>query len=299
MLAEMKVPLWWPGTAARPEVAPVTVEPTSIATKNIANNKEPAWTQGQNDLEKAAEPVARAAPPRPVPAAPTEARAPRAEGIENMDWPALKAAVAGCQACKLCERRRNTVFGVGDPAAEWMFVGEAPGENEDLQGEPFVGQAGHLLDNLLKSIGLSRSAGAAPDAGESGGGGRPEGVPPAPRGAYIANVIKCRPPGNRNPEPAELAQCEPFLARQVALVRPRIIVAMGRFATNTLLAGTVPGVASQPLGKLRGQVHRYQDIPVVVTYHPAYLLRNLPEKAKVWADLCLALDVAEGVQRSG
>ena len=209
-----------------------------------------------------------------------------------MDWPALQDAVAGCRACGLCERRRNTVFGVGDTAADWMFVGEAPGENEDLQGEPFVGQAGHLLDNMLKAVGRSRSAGALPQ-GESAPADAS-----ALRSAYITNVIKCRPPGNRNPEPGEMAQCEPFLARQVALVQPKILVAMGRFAANTLLAETVPGVATQPLGKLRGLVHQYRGIPVVVTFHPAYLLRSPAEKAKSWADLCLAMDVFEGVQPS-
>ena len=180
-----------------------------------------------------------------------------------MDWASLEAAVAGCQACGLCRGRRNTVFGVGDRQAGWMLVGEAPGENEDLRGEPFVGNAGQLLDNMLRAVGLDRQ-----------------------QGVYIANVIKCRPPGNRNPEPAEVAQCEPFLRRQIALVRPRIIVAMGRFAVQSLL-GT-----QEPIGKLRGRLHQYEGVPVVVTYHPAYLLRNLPDKAKAWADLCLALDQA-------
>jgi uracil-DNA glycosylase len=289
MLAEMKVPLWWPETApTEPAVAPVVAHPS------IANIQESTRAEGQKDPDNFTPHGARQPAPRAAPAVAAATRVQRSgEGIEQMDWPALKAAVAGCQACVLCERRRHTVFGVGDPTAEWMFVGEAPGENEDLQGEPFVGQAGHLLDNMLKAIGLSRSAGAAAGAGEAGGEGHAS--PPALRGAYIANVIKCRPPGNRNPEPGEVAQCEPFLARQVALVRPKILVAMGRFAASTLLAGSVPGVASVPLGKLRGQVYRYQGIPVVVTYHPAYLLRTLSDKAKAWADLCLALDVAEGV----
>ena len=173
-----------------------------------------------------------------------------------MPWP---QAVAQCQACKLCDGRRNTVFGVGDQQADWLIVGEAPGENEDLQGEPFVGQAGKLLDNMLKALGLDRSS-----------------------KVYIANVLKCRPPGNRNPEPEEVAQCEPFLRRQVQLLQPKIILAMGRFAVQALL-GT-----SEPIGKLRGRAHDYLGVPVVVTYHPAYLLRNLPDKAKAWADLCLA-----------
>jgi DNA polymerase len=190
--------------------------------------------------------------------------APRAErarpaGVDRMDWAELEQAVAGCRACKLCEGRTRTVFGVGDHQADWLIVGEAPGENEDLQGEPFVGQAGRLLDNMLAALGLDRH-----------------------RHVYIANVLKCRPPGNRNPEPEEVAQCEPFLRRQVALLRPRVILAMGRFAVQSLLQ------TGEPIGKLRGRVHRYEDVPVVVTYHPAYLLRNLPDKAKAWADLCLA-----------
>ncbi len=182
-----------------------------------------------------------------------------------MDWETLEQTVAACRACGLCEGRRNTVFGVGDRQADWLVVGEAPGEQEDLQGEPFVGPAGQLLDNMLRGIGLARG-----------------------QGVYIANVLKCRPPGNRNPQPDEVAQCEPYLRRQVALLQPRIVLAMGRFAVQSLLGTT------EPIGKLRGRAHQYQGVPVVVTYHPAYLLRNLPEKAKAWADLCLALEVMGG-----
>ena len=185
-----------------------------------------------------------------------------------MDWPALREAVAGCTACKLCKGRKQTVFGVGHPGAHWMIVGEAPGEQEDIQGEPFVGKSGQLLDNMLRAIHLTR------------------GQAPPERQVYIANSVKCRPPGNRNPEPAELAQCEPFLIRQVELVRPRIILAMGRFAVQSLLR------SSEPIGKLRGRVHRYQGVPLIVTYHPAYLLRNLEDKAKAWDDLCLAVATA-------
>ncbi len=186
----------------------------------------------------------------------------REAAIAAMDWPALDAAVAGCTACGLCHTRTNTVFGVGDRQAEWMLIGEAPGENEDLQGEPFVGQAGKLLDNMLVSLGLRRG-----------------------RNVFIANVLKCRPPGNRNPEPAEVEQCEPFLKQQIALVRPRVIVVLGRFAAQSLLRTTTP------IGKLRGTVHSYEGIPVVVTYHPAYLLRTLTDKARAWEDLCLAREV--------
>lgn len=192
--------------------------------------------------------------------------------IAAMDWDALQQAVAGCQACGLCQSRKNTVFGVGDTQARWLVVGEAPGENEDLQGEPFVGQAGALLDNMLKAIGLNRQGTGA-------------------QGVYIANVLKCRPPANRNPQPEEVLQCEPYLRRQVALQQPQIILALGRFAAQSLLQHSVPDVATLPLGRLRGQVHNYEGVPVVVSYHPAYLLRTPQDKAKTWADLCLAMDV--------
>jgi DNA polymerase len=162
------------------------------------------------------------------------------------------------------------VFGVGYRRAEWMLVGEAPGADEDACGEPFVGQAGKLLDNMLAAIGLSRE-------GET------------PQSVFIANALKCRPPGNRNPEPAEMAQCQPFLHRQVELVDPKLVVVMGRFATQALL-GTDASIAS-----LRGKVHHIgvggRRVPVVVTYHPAYLLRDLGEKSKSWADLCFAREV--------
>ncbi|SAL53535.1 uracil-DNA glycosylase [Caballeronia humi] len=177
----------------------------------------------------------------------------------TLDWPTLADRVANCQLCRLCERRTNTVFGVGDREADWMLIGEAPGENEDKLGEPFVGQAGKLLDSMLRAVTLARDS-----------------------NVYIANVIKCRPPGNRNPEPDEVARCEPYLQRQVALVKPKVIVALGRFAAQSLLK-TEASIAS-----LRGRVHQYEGVPVIVTYHPAYLLRSLPDKAKAWADLCLA-----------
>ena len=189
--------------------------------------------------------------------------------IANLDWPALREAVAACTACKLCESRRQTVFGVGHTQAHWMIVGEAPGEQEDRQGEPFVGKSGQLLDNMLRAIQLTRG-----DAAE-----------PAHQ-VYIANTLKCRPPGNRNPLPDELAKCEAFLIRQVQLLQPKIILAMGAFAVQSLLRST------EPVGRLRGRVHRYQGVPLIVTYHPAYLLRNPVDKAKAWDDLCLAVETA-------
>jgi DNA polymerase len=203
-----------------------------------------------------------------------------------MDWPQLEATVAACRACGLCAGRTQTVFGVGSRTADWMVIGEAPGENEDCQGQPFVGQAGKLLDNMLAAIGLSRQVGDTMNSVAAGGDSvRADGPKDSKQGVYIANVLKCRPPGNRNPQPDEIAQCEPYLRRQVALVQPKIILAMGRFAVQSLLQTT------EPIGKLRGRVHHYEGVPVIVTYHPAYLLRALPEKAKAWQDLCLALGV--------
>ncbi|AXL51240.1 DNA polymerase [Paraburkholderia caffeinilytica] len=195
--------------------------------------------------------------------APVEARreAPEPASIQTLDWDALSERVAACERCRLCEKRTNTVFGVGDRNADWMLIGEAPGENEDRLGEPFVGQAGKLLDNMLRALTLARDS-----------------------NVYIANVIKCRPPGNRNPEPDEVARCEPYLQRQVALVKPKLIVALGRFAAQSLLK------TDASISSLRGRVHEYEGVPVIVTYHPAYLLRSLPDKAKAWADLCLARD---------
>jgi uracil-DNA glycosylase family 4 len=174
-------------------------------------------------------------------------------------WLELKQAVSGCTQCGLHKSRTQTVFGVGDENADWMLIGEAPGAEEDRLGDPFVGQAGKLLDSMLAAIDLHRA-----------------------RNVYIANVLKCRPPGNRNPEPGEVAKCTPHLLRQIELVKPKLILAMGRFAAQTLL-GTDASIAS-----LRGKVHRYAGVPLIVTYHPAYLLRTLPDKAKAWEDLVFA-----------
>ncbi len=183
----------------------------------------------------------------------------REEAIAALPWGELPAHIAACTACGLCRSRQHAVPGVGLEGARWLVIGEAPGAEEDRQGEPFVGQAGKLLDNMLAAIGLKR--------GEA---------------VYIANVLKCRPPGNRNPEPAEVAACRPYLERQIALLQPKMILALGRFAALTLLD------SDATIASLRGRVHSRQGIPLVVTYHPAYLLRNLPDKAKAWEDLCLA-----------
>lgn len=177
----------------------------------------------------------------------------------RMDWAELKSTVSGCVSCELHKNRTQTVFGVGDENADWLFVGEGPGAEEDAKGEPFVGQAGKLLDNMLAAIGLKR--------GEN---------------VYIANVVKCRPPGNRNPQPGEMATCFPYLVRQIELIKPKLIVALGKIAVQALLE------KDATISSLRGRVLDYRGIPLIITYHPAYLLRNLPDKAKAWADLCLA-----------
>ena len=185
--------------------------------------------------------------------------APALPPASSATWDDLRVQVANCRACGLCAQRKQAVFGVGHEQAPWLFVGEGPGADEDEYGEPFVGQAGKLLDSMLAAIGCERG-----------------------REVYIANVVKCRPPGNRTPTPAEAAACAPFLDRQIELIAPKLIVALGKTAATRLL-GTEASLAS-----LRGRVHRYRDIPVVVTYHPAYLLRSLPEKAKAWEDLVFA-----------
>jgi uracil-DNA glycosylase len=184
--------------------------------------------------------------------------------LMRMDWTELKSSVASCIECELHKKRNKTVFGVGDENADWMFVGEGPGADEDALGDPFVGQAGKLLDNMLAAIKLQRGV-----------------------GVYIANVVKCRPPGNRNPERAEALACEPYLHRQIELIKPRLIVALGKVAAVNLLARDVS------VANLRGKVHEYRDVPLIVTYHPAYLLRTLTDKAKAWEDLCFAVDTIE------
>jgi len=260
MLAEMGVRVWAPRPAAPAPVKRVAEAPVHRASAPVP--------------VEAFAPAAPRAVAKPAPsdggATPAvvvkPARSPAAQGIEQMDWAQLEATVAACRACGLCESRRHTVFGAGSVTADWMVVGEAPGENEDREGQPFVGAAGQLLDNMLRAVGRSRSGTDA-------------------KGVYIANVLKCRPPSNRNPQAAEVAQCAPYLARQVALLQPKMILAMGRFAVQSLLQ------TDEPIGKLRGRVHHYQGVPVIVTYHPAYLLRTPTDKAKAWADLCLALEV--------
>ena len=189
--------------------------------------------------------------------------------VASLDWTALRETVAACRLCGLCETRTQTVFGVGDTSARWMFIGEAPGADEDRQGEPFVGRAGQLLTSMIRATGLTRES------------------------VYIANVLKCRPPGNRDPKAEEAAACRAYLDRQVELVNPTLVVAVGRIAAQTLLGTDVP------LAKLRGRVHALGAArrPLVVVYHPAYLLRSPGEKRKAWLDLLQAKQVFERRQR--
>ena len=295
MLAEMGIKLWAPSA---PRVAGIAPEKeadrageTSAGAEFDSKPTPTARLQTPAEAPIVRPPVRAIAAPLPTaPAAPVPtALGPRPEGVADMDWPQLEATVAACRACGLCAGRTQTVFGVGAGSADWMVIGEAPGENEDRQGQPFVGQAGKLLDAMLAAIGLSRQAEDAPESVASSAHlAGAEGQKGLKRGVYIANVLKCRPPDNRNPQPDEIAQCEPYLRRQVALVQPKVILAMGRFAVQSLLQTT------EPIGRLRGRVHQYQGVPVIVTYHPAYLLRALPEKAKAWQDLCLAMEVMRG-----
>jgi len=192
--------------------------------------------------------------------------APSMPDSSGLDWEALRQAVVTCTRCPLHASRSQAVFGVGDQQADWLFIGEAPGADEDRLGEPFVGQAGRLLDAMLASIGLKRG-----------------------RNVYIANVLKSRPPGNRDPKPEETAACIPYLERQIELIRPKVIVVLGRIAAQSLL------VTDTSISKLRGRVHEYRGVQMVVTYHPAYLLRNPADKARAWEDLCLARGLIQPV----
>ena len=258
MLQEMGVHVWLPGTAFAVQVAP-------------SDAHAPADS-----------PALR--PPLPAPvssfvSAPASARPALAGQLSALEWPALAEMASACQACGLCAGRKLSTLQAPSTAAQadWLVVGDPPDEDEDRLGQPFVQDAGLLLDNMLKAVGASRSGtGAA--------------------GAHLSNVVKCRPPQGRIPQSAELAQCAMYLQREIALVQPKVIVAMGRFAMQLLLSEQ-PELATLPLGKLRGTAYRYQGVPVVVTYHPKVLLRASADKAKAWADLCLAMDVVQSQAR--
>ena len=191
---------------------------------------------------------------------------PGQSAVSGVDWMTLQARVEACTQCELHGSRTQTVFGVGNRNADWLLIGEAPGRDEDQQGEPFVGRAGQLLNAMLQAIGLQREQ------------------------VYIANILKCRPPNNRDPRPEEVVCCEPYLMRQIQLIQPRLILALGRIAAQNLLN------TETPIGKLRGKVHQFRDtgVPLIATYHPAYLLRSPLEKRKAWRDLQLAVETLQG-----
>lgn len=276
MLAEMGVRVWWPqapaeaapaaesATAAPLARVPQTVEsaPASAAVAQVAQRPAPvaASVAAPSPVQRPVAPVAAALPADAVPLP---------AGVDQMDWDTLQATVTDCRACGLCQTRKSPVHGVGERRARWMVIADAPTESEEQQDGFFVGPSGKLLDNMLKAMGLNR---------QSADGG----------GVYITSPLQCRPPANRNPEPQELATCAPYLARQVALVQPQIILVMGRFAVQSVLQ------TSEPLGKLRGQLHTFQGVPVVATYHPSSLIRNPADKAKAWIDLLLALKTVQG-----
>lgn len=273
LLAEIGLTPWWQPRTLLPGLALPAARP-------------PAPTPPAPSPAPAAPALAaplRASPTPPTSIAPT---APAAATLQTpaWDWPALLQAIEACQRCGLGACRQRAVAGVGDRQPDWLIVGEAPGEEEDRQGEPFVGRAGRLLDRMLAALDLQRG-----------------------QRVYITNVLKCRPPRNRNPEPDEIARCTPYLRRQIALLRPRIVLALGRFAAQTLLieGGCLPQEEAlrAPLGRLRGRVFtaRFDDlqVPVVVSYHPAYLLRNPADKGKAWADLCLAADTWSATVQAG
>jgi len=296
MLAEMGVRVWTPlhpvGHSSAAEVRGADANRNASAGMHPALTAQPKPNQNTRASATASatsnvntNTIASSAYAAAIAATPAM-QATHAQAVQRMDWAALAQSVAQCQACGLCASRRQTVFGVGAPLAnananeldvvqpvDWLMVGEAPGEHEDIQGQPFVGPAGQLLDNMLRAMQLARSGDLQ---------GQTQSI-------YITNVLKCRPPSNRNPAPEEIAQCLPYLQRQIALLQPKIIVAMGRFAAQAVLRDSVENIDTIALGKLRGVVHHYQNTPVIVTYHPAYVLRNLPEKAKLWADACLAM----------
>ena len=250
MLIEMGIsPIWVfrePGQALAPVASPTAPE-SFAAAPLVAAPLEP---------RPSSPPVQTSPTP---PSASTPAQPVSTVAVDASNWPELTRQVAACSACSLCQQRKQAVLGVGDLNPDWLFIGEGPGAEEDTQGEPFVGQAGKLLDNMLDALDISRG-----------------------NKVYIANAVKCRPPGNRTPEAAEIDTCRPYLQRQIALLKPKIIVLLGKAAAHALLH------EDKTLAAMRGHRFEYAGIPVVVTYHPAYLLRNLPDKIKAWEDLVFA-----------
>jgi len=280
MLTEMGVRVWWP---LSDPPAPALAATPALVHAAAANQAAPQTVHqppvgsgaGSSELQ------ARATAPA---AKPSVALTPQVASMAVMDWPALAAAVASCQACPMCQGRRAPVLAAPTQTnrVDWFILGEPPDEAQERAGQPFVDDAGLLLDNMLKAVGVRRLGG---DAAVS-----------AQPSAYLSLVLKCRPALPTAPDAQTLQACAAFLRREIALVQPKVIVAMGRLAMQLLLSEDHPQGLKLPLGKLRGQVWHFQGVPVVVTYPPAYLLRNGQDKARAWEDLCLAADVAEGQQ---
>lgn len=302
MLQEMGVHVWLP-------VAPTEMEFASVDTQNIAVSADFARASGINDSQVSATPVSatRPAPAAPAGVAPAElasgehfsvlTRVPPAASVLSvslapMTWPELQQAVATCQDCAMCQGRRAPVLAAPGEAlpCDWMVVGEPPDEMQERLGQPFAGESGQLLDKMLRAVGAQRfpsttaALGAPGTEAQSSAAGR----------AYLTNVLKCRPARVRAPVATELAACAAYLRREIALVQPKVIVTMGRFAMQLLLSEMPPEQVKLPLGKLRGRVWQFAGVPVVVTYPPDYLLGNPQEKAKAWADLQLAMAVVRG-----
>ena len=295
MLAEMGVRVWWP---QRSVAEPQAVAGDAPAEAVTAVPAPVPGVSGAAGLASPARPAPPAPPIAPVAAVRPAVRAPAAqvpvqaqaasqtkgsgltplpEGLFSMGWSDLQTTVKACQSCALCAARQTPILGTGQGTARWMVVGDLPTETDEQQDQPFTGPEGVLLDNMLKAVGVRRqgSPGMADASAET-----PE--------ACLTHAVKCRPLNGRNPETAELATCAGYLSRQVALAQPKVILAMGRFAIQSLLGST------EPMGKLRGRLHDFQGVPVVVTYPPSSLLRNPADKAKAWADLVLALSVTQG-----
>lgn len=293
MLQEMGVHVWLPLPEApaplqvelpqrSAAVAPVAQVPSALAEEMSADaieNIAVSALEAGAAAQKASNSQARAPAPRAAAPAGPVVSGVVPSGIADMDWPTLTQTVDSCEACKLCTGRRAPVFGgASAPAqADWFALGDPPDDAEERAGMAFVDQPGQLLDNMLRAVGASRN-----DPDVSGAAA-----------AYVTNVVKCRPAVVRIPDAHELATCANYLRREVALVKPKVILAMGRLAAQSVLQDSLPGVATIPLGKLRGQTYSYQGIPVVVTYPPSYLLRTQPDKARAWADLCLASELAQ------
>ena len=279
MLAEMGVRVWWPqGSSPTPQAEPVQAPQQPLMQAVSAGSAMASSTP--TPPRKSAPPMASPVPAAVIPESTGLALKPLPEGLSSMDWASLQSAVQACLSCALSGARKMPVWGPAAAQADWMVVGDFPSPEDDQLGEPFTGAEGVLLDNMLKAVGVRRQ-GASTATHE-----------PTPLAqAYLTCAVKCRPPAGRNPESGELAVCAGYLSRQVALVQPKVILVMGRFAIQSLLGST------EPMGKLRGTVHDFQGVPVVVTYHPTNLLRTTADKAKAWADLVLALKVVQGPSR--